>query len=1130
MSPIITDISVNSKVITELNTKFHIISGNELLEFLTSEPIFNQRYLPVNFDKKVVTGLVSSRSAKMSLSAVETLVNNKGTLQRFEGLNDDEEVSSPVRACALAVQHRYETIALDFDCIVFGETKLPNSLLDWLVRAITSDRALLVRGNRKRLTLIFRLPQGLAEKLQADNSHKQVFTLDTHISQKVEIAYGYSNNTIWGSHPSGNEYQQVLPSSGKIGELPIKSYKELIGILDGLVAPTQKYKGNSSSDNKRVFLEDTEEINDIVNEIRAYEAMNSRFNLGVEIKLDILDLISDSTKKVIAGELYFDGSNFVESKGSKGISEGGRFHTWFVTGSDVNAIVWLLERCDIDYDSEQVDEIIEKLSEQTEFSNGKTGFRESEGIAAFKTTTQYPSMRSEYLSVLIKKIRSMIASLVQKAIDEKRDELKVTHIPTGNEFDAIVSQDMKKKTIDDYEDILDNFDFDKSLAEQGFDEFEDMVFGILEETADDSQIKIVKETLADIGLKINDDESYFTELEKRSTSDNPTLFPEKLSYLGTSIAQDTKGITYALATQTMALLAGTCGYVKIKNKEHSPRKKSINPDALETYNTKFIPFSTIVGHSGTGKSKIRYQIHDFAINLLDTFAKITDEDQAYFGHEFGDPKNTNKFRNVTFLEGSKVPNEPVLHAVKSIVSYGAKMELNEFADQPNDNVVSDSTDAGLRNAYNNQKYQYKVKRATKGMHFPEAYEHPVTLLSDELNGFFKRMYDSSITFGGSTEFWLERKAAVGMKVLRGTSTYAFDKAGLAISGNMVTNKAKYYLEKELNEGTDGVIPRFNFAHVMTKSDDELGDIIHWNANKQKQAQTDIAGLMMCARFASAYAEELENCPLDCEDKKSLQFNDAAQEEYGLFIDRMKERQNNLISKYPQHEIFIDSLFGKQSSELSIYAGGWNLIDQLSDLWFECKKLMGTEEEIYDVLSSGKEEKLRDFGNQINSNVAILLPKFKWSTEITANQIKRAADVVEHSYDFIEYLLYKIDGEKTGNVKQIVNDIKNDKIIEAAHPVQFQLDKTVKNILKVIQKLKKNDTFVLSTLTSRNAHLKQLKNNQLITDVLQTLVDANMIAIEGKTRKDSYEYRLLMTPSDIAKKSLRISKSIAESIS
>ena len=36
-------------------------------------------------------------------------------------------------------------------------------------------------------------------------------------------------------------------------------------------------------------------------------------------------------------------------------------------------------------------------------------------------------------------------------------------------------------------------------------------------------------------------------------------------------------------------------------------------------------------------------------------------------------------------------------------------------------------------------------------------------------------------------------------------------------------------------------------------------------------------------------------------------------------------------------------------------------------------------------------------------------------------------------------------------------------------------------------------------------------------------------IEGKTRKDSFEYKLIMTPSDIAKKTQRISKSITESL-
>jgi hypothetical protein len=1120
MSTIITDIETNSNVIAELNTKFRSVSGDELLEFLKGETTFNKRYLPVNFDKQVVTGMVSSRSAKMTLDAVEALVNNRGTLQRFEGLNDDEEVSIPVRACGLAVQHRYRTIALDFDCIVFGGTKLPQNLLNWISRAISSDRALLVRGNRKRLTMIFRLPEGLAEKLESEHSHKKVFTLDTHTSQKVEIGYGYSNNTIWGSHPSGNEYQQVFPTSGKIGELPIKSYKELIGILEELAPKTSSYKSNT--ENGRVYLEDATEINDILNEIRAYESMNSRFNLGVELKLDIYDLLSDSSKKTIEGEVSFDGSNFIESVDKKGISEGNRFNTWFAIGSDVNAIVWLLERCDIDYDSEQVDEIIDKLCNQTEFSTGKTGFRESDGIAAFKSTSKYPSIRSEYLSVLIKKIRSLIAVLLQKALDEKKDVLRETHKPIGDEFEVVVNKNVENKNIDDYEDILDNIDFDKPLSEQGFDDFEEIVFGALEET------NSVEKYLLTV---VNNDllEEYFVELEKRSTSDNSKLFPERLGYLGNSIAQDTKGMSYALATQTIALLSGVCGYVKIKNKEHSPRKKSINPDALEEYNTKFIPFATIVGHSGTGKSKIRYQIHDFAIDLLNVFGTLPEEDQLYFSHQFGDPKNDSKFRNVTFLEGSKTPNDPILHSVKSIVSYGAKMELGDFVSQSNEFIASDITDAGLRNAYNNQKYQHKVKLATQGMHFPDAYQHPVTLISDELNGFFKRMYDSSITFGGSTEFWLERKAAVGMKVLRGTSTYSFDKAGLSISGNIVTNKAKYYLEKEITEGTDGVIPRFNFAHVMTKSDDELGDIIHWNANKQKQAQTDIAGLVMCARFASSYAEDLENCPLDCEDKKSLRFNDDAQKEYGLYVDHMKGRQERLIARYPQHESFIDSLFGKASSELSIYAGGWNLMDQLSDLWFQCKSMMGTDEELYDILSSDKEHKKRNFGNQINTNLAIILPKFKWSIEITPDQIKRAAAVVEHSYDFIEYLLYKIDGEKSGDVKTIVNNLKNDKIIESACPEHFQVDKTIKNSLKVIQKLGKGEVFVTSTLTSRNQFIKQLKNKQLLTDVLQTLVDAKIIAIEDKTRKDSFRYRVLLSASDIAKKSQRIMKSLTESL-
>ena len=88
-------------------------------------------------------------------------------------------------------------------------------------------------------------------------------------------------------------------------------------------------------------------------------------------------------------------------------------------------------------------------------------------------------------------------------------------------------------------------------------------------------------------------------------------------------------------------------------------------------------------------------------------------------------------------------------------------------------------------------------RPINGEFYGDAYEHPVCLYADELNNIFVRLFDSSMSFGGNSSFFMERKEGGMLEVARGSGKFSFTNAGLSITGCLVTSKIKEYIERDL---------------------------------------------------------------------------------------------------------------------------------------------------------------------------------------------------------------------------------------------------------------------------------------------------------------------------------------------
>lgn len=1095
-----------------LNTRFENVSTNEIINFFAGVgQSFQERFLPVNLDKQVVTGKASATACRMTMTGLETLVNNRGTLQRFEGVNDKED-TTPVKAVGFAIQHRYQSIGIDLDSIVFdghGGTRLPDELSIWIEKHYQG--ALLVRGNRKRMAMIFKTSPELSQHLRNLNRHGINYTLIAGINQRVELKFGNENNTVWGQHPSGNEYQQILPEV--VAELTVSDFEELTHILEEVsVGKEKRYKGNLSGN--RVHLCDAGELtSNIENDILAYEKISARFDLNVDFSLSVLDLLSSQSKNILAGKGYFDGSNFVEVEDMETpIAEGGRYHTWFNVGSDVHLILGFLDKCNIEYGEDEIDSIIDRMLELTEVINsGKSKFTEKEALDAFKATEDYPSCNESYLYKLAATIRYKLQLKLQTAIEAKREqiaEIKKSEIvdPVANEFS---DEDFR----------VEKFDPDKSLEDNGFD-FAAVVEESLEESnssANDEQLESISQKIDENLAKSKAKEDEHMEIIKRVYRDSNRIFTPRTSYLR-GIGRELIGSSYSIASQTIATFASFGKYVETENKEYAPYKPA---SARTSYDTVFIPFAVNVGDSGIGKTQLYDGVSKVATNVMGMLGGVGDDDKSRFINQFADPKRESKFRKVDFDPATGQPVDPVLQKVRSIVAYGQKQDIDDYLQNADQYLVNDITSAGLRRLVGVQHSRNQIRKATDCLHFNESYEHPLTLYSDELVKTFNTIYDPKSTFLTGADI-MERKGAKSMNVLRGETTYNYSRVGVAIAGNLTTKNFKRFLAKEIKEGTDGILPRFHFSPLFEKSREELEAISDWDVDNRKRAQIDIAGMALCIRYASIHSDNLKNCPWH--QNRKLYFGADAQKQYDLHAQEIAEMKNRLCDRYSEYSEWIKSLFGKADSELSIWSSGFNVWEQAENMWFAIKNDLDIDE-ISTLLRSRDIEDVERAVAIINTQLALILPNHKFTLEISEEQVIRAREMMLHHYAFIELSLYELS-TKQHDLSERVKQLQQEGILAKHSPEEYLLSKTTESVIKALPQFCGDENgFTVSEISRRQNFLKTKKNPKLVEKILDSLLSVGHLnRIESGNK---IKYVVVTSKSKILENASKIKSQLCE---
>ena len=1113
MSQIITRVSKldnNSatKILKDIDNSLVVLKKEEILKFLEENNTLINKCLPVNADKMVVSGRASTTAARMELGGIKTILNNPGTLQRFKGLNDDERTTDAVKASGFAIQHRYSSIGIDLDCEVFGGD-LPEELVEWI--AVHHPYSLKVRGNRKRLTLIFGITEDLQDYLRTFGRHKLNYTLSKRTLEKVEIQFGNVNNTVYGYHPSAKNYQQILPDSGTLGDLSLESFKELKEILDSISYKVEKK--HTTAGGGRMLLEDADtELAVLTNDLNNYLNMRDKMNLDVELELSLKEFLNPETIAIIKGTKYFDGSSYidVDEDADFSIGTGGRFYSYFSVGSDVNAIAYIFDKCEIEFDKNEIDEIIDEMWERTDsVGNGSKAdkYTQNEALAAFNATATYPTIKSEYLSVIIKRLRVELNERVNVAINNKKSESKNSKKSREIVEDEVVSdaETQDEEVINDASD--DDFDFGECLDETT-QKFEEKSKEIDQEKKKDSNKEI---SPIDNDVMVGTKETYnqIDDARLRAKSDDWEIFnPTLKAVLEHSVDTDVDGYSYAIMTQTLSLLAGVGGYVDIKNNEYAPHKPE---ESLNPYKTPFIPFAAVVGDSGIGKSQVRESFHLPTISLINSFAKLDVKDKKAFERRFASPKNNKKFKEDKIDPATNEPVDPWLGTVQGIVEYDAKTDIFGMTSLRANCVTDDATDAGYRDNLVAQEAQVGIKIATEGQHFQNAYYHPINLYSDELNSVMKKLFDGTITYGGSPEFFMMRKAAGSMRVARGGYNYDFDRAGLSIAGNLITNKVHEYISKELVQGTDGVTPRFNFAYIEREENKDYSNY-KFGKNRKEEARVDMAGIMMTARFASIHADTLVNCPYG---DNTLNFSSDAQKEYGIFLEQTKKTKEKLITKFGHCKSYISSLFGKASAELAIYAGGVNLLNQLTNLWNDTKKILPSIDAMSKLLESKNLVNKQKLGEQINNSLTLSALTFKWSLNISGEEIKTAAKIMNHHYDFIEMVLENLQTNEINDSTKRSKAATQEKIITAVEGDSYVSETHVKKIAEgvstTLQCLGADKEFAISDLQRKIYTVRKLNetnNGQRVVQIMDLLCDLGILEKTSYTAKGYQRYRLL----------------------
>lgn len=288
--------------------------GDELIAFATRYPDLIDSIFPTCKTADGVhpayPGNYNADTQKLTLKGLEQLVEASLNSTRYpilDGyLSDDpnRKDKSGLNTLGHAIngtitgacwKHRdRKTLSFDFDCNVFRDTDLPESVQEWIVERYSS--AVTSRGNRNRLAMTFRQSEELREYLKEIAPKTKVVWIAPEGEGKLEISVsaGASQN-FWGEHKKMPYYQVLFPEV--MGELSVADFKELIAALEAAGWTRQK-QGDSDDNGYAVddllFLPEYAGLIDAIRQIR---------NLYPKATISALDLLTGHSKSIINGEV-----------------------------------------------------------------------------------------------------------------------------------------------------------------------------------------------------------------------------------------------------------------------------------------------------------------------------------------------------------------------------------------------------------------------------------------------------------------------------------------------------------------------------------------------------------------------------------------------------------------------------------------------------------------------------------------------------------------------------------------------------------------------------------------------------------------------------------------------------------
>lgn len=856
----------SSSVLDKLNSEFKTLTKEKFREFIDNNSWIIENLLPVDNAKRVRTGNASSHLAKMSPKGLETLLRSFGNEIRIDGVNDKEsfmkdgvEVKiNPIVPAGVAVQHRRRTVAIDFDCLVFGnenrETVLPEALIEWIERY--ESAALKIRGKRVRMTLVFDSSDELAKYFKSIRSHKVVYTLDCRKSrQLIEISYGTMNNTLFGSHPNNKNYEQILPKNNVLGKLSLESFNELLEILKINSHRPQENDGKMY-DGDRIRLEDADDeyLQSLYSIIKARENFSKNTALKIETKASIKSFLNPKTNQILEGKLFFNcDKTYIEADANSAFSivQPGRHHTFWNVGTEIWQIVNIFECFGIEYDEAEIEIIIDHLWGMTD-STGELGdghpYSAEEARASF-----YSGARKEFYNVnYLKKLINTISMSISESIN--------TALPITNKTDKKVAEILK--TIDFSDDDLMDIALN-STTETSNNEPEYIPTDEEKELVKKSKLEAANRNATINSLPVADDWTLFhPEFSKRAKE--------------RARINEVRGASFAHAISISSLMATVSPMTEIRDGG--------------LINRPVLPYCINIGDTATDKTSTTYKPLTSAILFLSQLDHHSlAKDVSLLRKQLKEDAELKEF----------LADELGLKSEKSLDS------LNELSTMFLDN--QDSSVQGVNRSMNINYYSTQIQKR-KPEYFNGMYNHPLGLQVDEIAKVFLRVYqgDASSHFPSKTMLNGLKESSVvptGIKRLAGGISKYADKSR-TFFGNITIEEIQkaFELEKTSSNGFTGR-NTFNF---------QVADKFEYDPNMVIEG--DLDGEMKLLILGStiinhAIAHKINHAKDG--DIDIFRMNQEAKNRYATYSKyEVKDEKERLLKEYPEWSSLIENVADK----------------------------------------------------------------------------------------------------------------------------------------------------------------------------------------------------------------------------